>query len=343
MCPAPCHHSHFGPPLNRELAVENNDHPLAGVQGHDGLLQQEFLHIPLQRQVDSALGRQRRHLFPPLSPISFSAGTQGRCPQASPTSTITPCTGTPSPSSFQLGIDPLAGQLGTFQGAAPPHWAAQYPSWGAAQQLVVGSAPLRMGGVRTLPLLPAPGAQGGSDLDVAPLVLVGVPAVRDDAALDEAAEVPRQHRRQLQGERVTKGRGQGGSRQAAPRGGWGGAAALLPCQERCTSGPGPSPPPSAGGEAGTDRRWGHPHPRDTSRGWHLSPQPRSPRVASCAPVGGEGADRRGCGTRMDQRSSDGAPHPPQGLQAGKSQPQSPVSPSKGHQLALGSHSSAGLQ
>lgn len=39
---------------------------------------------------------------------------------------------------------------------------------------------------------------------MAPLILVGVPAVHDDAALDEVAEVPCQHRCQLRGELVTK-------------------------------------------------------------------------------------------------------------------------------------------
>lgn len=42
-----------------------------------------------------------------------------------------------------------------------------------------------------------PFATRGSDLDVPPLVLVGVAAVHDHAALDGAAEVPAQHRHHL--------------------------------------------------------------------------------------------------------------------------------------------------
>lgn len=208
---------------------------------------------------------------------------------------------------------------------------------------MVGSAPLRMGGVRTLPFLPAPGAQGGSYLDVAPLVLVGVPAVRDDAALDEAAEVPRQHRRQLRGERVTKGRGrEGAGRQPLGVAGEGLQpsyrvrrdvlqARVLPLHRRQ--------------EVRLEQTGGGviPIPGTPPGGGTCPPSPEAPEWPVVHPRWGEGADRRGCGTRMDQRSSDGAPHPPQGLQAGKSQPQSPVSPSKGHQLALGSHSSAGRQ
>lgn len=57
---------------------------------------------------------------------------------------------------------------------------------------------------------------------MAPLILVGVPAIHNDAALDEAAEVPCQHRRQLWGESITKGGHAGadeGEQAGSPSGG----------------------------------------------------------------------------------------------------------------------------
>lgn len=98
----PCHHSHFRAPLNRELAVEDDDHPFAGVQGRDGLLQQEFLHLPLQRQVDSALVKDRRKLFSLCLPFHLLQGPKDAAPQTPP----------PSCSSFHLGISPLALLMG---------------------------------------------------------------------------------------------------------------------------------------------------------------------------------------------------------------------------------------
>lgn len=53
------------------------------------------------------------------------------------------------------------------------------------------------------------------------------------------------------------------------------------------------------------------------------PPAKETTVASSALAGGRGADTHGCATGMDQKSSDGALHPLQGLQAGKSQPHVP--------------------
>lgn len=70
------------------------------------------------------------------------------------------------------------------------------------------------------------------------------------------------------------------------------------------------------------------------------PPAKEPTVVSSALVGGKGADTHGCAMGMDQRSSDGAVHPLQGCRL---ESHSPVSPDKGHQLTLGSRSSAGFQ
>lgn len=77
--------SHPGPPLRGELAVEDDYHPLAGVKGHNGLLQQELLHILLHWQVDGTLGRKKRQLSSPLlSPVSSRVGVSVCCPQPPP-------------------------------------------------------------------------------------------------------------------------------------------------------------------------------------------------------------------------------------------------------------------
>ena len=65
---APRFDLHSGPPLGGELAMEDDDHTLARIKGHDGLLQQELLHVLLHGQIDSTLRGGGRGAFIPQPP-----------------------------------------------------------------------------------------------------------------------------------------------------------------------------------------------------------------------------------------------------------------------------------